>query len=126
MVALNPPFVCTISEQSRSILLMHLIHMQLYGPAIHEVNSVSALNESLSKLYDTVVARTRSNERLANEFQVTFDVRDTAQLIVDSTSHPDVGGQRYMLGDGPIWDQKVGKYCIGILAIDHLLIIGLL
>lgn len=87
MSVLNPPYV--------------------FGPAIHEVNSLSSLNESLRQLYDTIFDESTSEAR-HKEASAWVDVRDIAEAHVRALKEEKAGGERIIISANSfLWQEWV-------------------
>jgi len=89
LAVLNPPFV--------------------FGPALHEVNSVKALNESLSQLYDSIFNKDKTAEDLKGT-SAWVDVRDLGEAHVRALRMAEAGGERIIVSSGSYVWQDWGKY----------------
>ncbi|KAF9561492.1 D-lactaldehyde dehydrogenase [Agrocybe pediades] len=85
---INPPFV--------------------FGPAIHEVKSLSSLNTSLQTWYDTVVVDSPKSKEALAVSNSWVDVRDTALGHVLALEKPEAGGERIITCEGGyIWQEWI-------------------
>ncbi|KAF8148636.1 hypothetical protein B0H34DRAFT_736338 [Crassisporium funariophilum] len=86
LAVINPPFV--------------------FGPPIHEVKSVSALNTSLQTWYDNVLADKPKTKDVLAFSNAWVDVRDTALAHVLALEKEAAGGERIITTSGPyIWQE---------------------
>lgn len=108
LVVVNPPFV--------------------FGPLIHEISDVSALNTSMNLWYLFVLKGAGDAATLATVgyvfifhhviFQFTeehcsncwADVRDVATALVRALEKPEAGGERFIISAGPWKWQDWGMY----------------
>jgi len=91
IVALNPPNV--------------------FGPALHEVSSPSALNQSLFDWYDVVLTPSRQGKdvsALATTGGAWVDVRDLADAHLLALEKNEAGGERFIICKGKfVWQEFV-------------------
>ncbi|KAL0958148.1 hypothetical protein HGRIS_000315 [Hohenbuehelia grisea] len=87
LVALNPPFV--------------------FGPVIHPVASITALNTSTAEFIAVALSQNaggRTEEELATQGSCWVDVRDLAEAHTLALEKTDAGGQRMIVSAGPyVW-----------------------
>lgn len=75
----------------------------VFGPTLHEIASVAALNQSAGEFYAAVVEPTssgKSNEQLATEGDSWIDVRDLAAAHVRALERAVAGGERIIVAAG--------------------------
>jgi nucleoside-diphosphate-sugar epimerase len=68
-------------------------------PALHEVNSVKALNESLSQLYNSIFDKTKTAQDLKGT-SAWVDVRDLGEAHVRALRMAAAGGERIIVSSG--------------------------
>ncbi|CAL1709333.1 unnamed protein product [Somion occarium] len=81
LVVVNPPFV--------------------FGPLIHEISDVSALNTSMNLWYLFVLKGAGDAATLATVGNCWADVRDVATALVRALEKPEAGGERFIISAGP-------------------------
>ncbi|KAA1471305.1 NAD-P-binding protein [Dentipellis sp. KUC8613] len=85
--------------------LVTLVPPYIFGPPIHEVHSVSELNQSLSDFHDTLVKGVPYNfPEIAHGF---IDVRDLAEAHVRAAEVADAGGKRFIISGGSFHWQDI-------------------
>lgn len=88
LVALNPPFV--------------------FGPVIHSVPNLSALNTSVADWYNTVLKKNRDAMFLAKTGSAWVDVRDLAKAHRLAIQKSEAGGERIIVSKGRfVWQEWV-------------------
>lgn len=90
LVVLNPPYV--------------------FGPAIYEVGSPEALNESMHDWFYTVFKSSKTKEQLSSIGSWWIDVRDLAEAHVLAIQKQEAGGERIIVSEGPYKWQDFGKH----------------
>ncbi|KAI0733665.1 NAD(P)-binding protein [Fomitopsis betulina] len=88
LVVLNPPYV--------------------FGPAIHEVGSPEALNESMHDWFHSVFKGSKTKAQLSSVGSCWIDVRDLAEAHVLAIKKQEAGGERVIVSEGPFkWNDFV-------------------
>ncbi|THH17591.1 hypothetical protein EW146_g3264 [Bondarzewia mesenterica] len=87
LVVLNPPFV--------------------FGPPIHEVQSLSSLNTSMQEFFNAVVKGTKDNKTLQTVGSAWVDVRDLGLAQVLAGEKEEAGGERIIVSAGPYYWQEI-------------------
>ncbi|KAG6864908.1 hypothetical protein C0991_006437 [Blastosporella zonata] len=87
---LNPPFV--------------------FGPAIHDVKNVDALNTSSRQWYDAVLGEGQSEAFLKVQGSAYIDVRDVAEAHTLALEKEAAGGERFVISAGSYVWQDWRKY----------------
>ncbi|KZV97177.1 NAD(P)-binding protein [Exidia glandulosa HHB12029] len=83
-ITVNPPFI--------------------YGPLIHEINSLDQLNLSSQLIWDRFAKELPESE-LATYTGNAIDVRDVADVHVDAIQKPELAGRRLVIGVGAVANQ---------------------
>ncbi|KAG6864909.1 hypothetical protein C0991_006438 [Blastosporella zonata] len=76
----------------------------VYGPAIHEVKNLDALNASSRLWYDAVLGGGQTEAFLKVEGSTYIDVRDVAEAHILTLEQEAAGGERIIISAGPyVW-----------------------
>ncbi|KAG6809992.1 hypothetical protein H0H93_015323 [Arthromyces matolae] len=78
--------------------------MQVFGPAIHELKSLDALNTSARQWYNAVLGTSQSEAFLTVQGSAYIDVRDVAEAHTLALEKEAAGGERFIISAGSyVW-----------------------
>ncbi|KAF7975442.1 hypothetical protein HWV62_9579 [Athelia sp. TMB] len=105
LVVLNPPY-----RLEHDLLTDDpLLDFQVFGPPIHEVSSISALNTSSAIWYQTVLTSNSPTDDFKTG-NCWVDVRDLAQGHLRALEKAEAGGERIVLAQGSfVWQDFLNE-----------------
>jgi nucleoside-diphosphate-sugar epimerase len=94
----------TLSKRSKNLTLTHIITCQMnppmvYGPIIHLIKDLEALNTSNERIRDIAFGKAKDSCPYTGVF-LWVDVRDLALAHVLAIEKPEAAGQRFCISPG--------------------------
>lgn len=70
----------------------------IFGPVIHQIKNAESLNTSVGAWYQYLIGN-KKDEDATNASGMLVDVRDVAQIHVNSLTTAEAGGQRFVVSN---------------------------